>query len=58
MGRNLDVGKVEAALVRAAFKATHGTRAERAGRFLPTKKRRSLPTGNVSRERALTRHKA
>jgi hypothetical protein len=58
MKRTLDVEKVEAALKRAAFRASHGTRAERAGRFLPAKKRRTLPARNVSPERALTRHKA
>ncbi len=58
MKRTLDIAKVDAALKRAAFKATHGTHIERAGRFLPAKKRRSLPASNVSPERALTRHKA
>jgi hypothetical protein len=43
MRRGLDLAKVEAALKRAAYKAVHGTREERAGRFLPSKKRASPP---------------
>jgi hypothetical protein len=35
MKRGLDFDKAEAALKRAAEKATHGTREERSGRFLP-----------------------
>ena len=58
MKRTLDIAKVDAALKRAAFKATHGTPMERAGRFPPAKKRRALPGGNVSPGRALTGHKA
>jgi len=57
MKRMLDVEKVAAALKRAAFRATHGTRAERTGRFLPAKKRRTLPASKVSPERDLTRNK-
>ena len=57
MRRTLDIEKVDAALKRAAYKAIHGTRAERAGRFLPAKKRRTLPAGNGPPERALIRHK-
>jgi hypothetical protein len=34
MRRGLDVEKAEAALKRAAEKATHGTREERSGRFV------------------------
>jgi len=34
MRRGLDFDKAEAALKRAAYKATHGTREERSGRFL------------------------
>jgi len=46
MKRTLDVEKVQAALKRAAFKAAHGTRAERAGRFLATRAPRSArPSG-------------
>jgi hypothetical protein len=33
MRRGLDVEKAEAALKRAAYKALHGTREERSGRF-------------------------
>jgi len=43
MRRGLDLAKVEAALKRAAYKAVHGTREERSGRFLPAKKRASPP---------------
>jgi hypothetical protein len=34
MRRGLDIEKAEAALKRAAYKALHGTREERSGRFL------------------------
>ena len=37
MNRKLDIEKVDAALKRAANKAIHGTREERAGRFQPVK---------------------
>jgi len=43
VNRKLDVEKVDAALRRAAYRAIHGTRAERSGRFLPAKKRQALP---------------
>jgi hypothetical protein len=43
MRRGLDLAKVEAAFKRAAYKAIHGTREERSGRFLPAKKRVSPP---------------
>ena len=33
VNRNLDIKKVDAALQRAAYRAIHGTRAERSGRF-------------------------
>jgi hypothetical protein len=42
MKRTLDIEKVEAALKRAAFKAAHGTRTERAGRFVASKAPRSV----------------
>ena len=35
MNRGLDFEKAQAALKRAAYKAIHGTREERSGRFLP-----------------------
>lgn len=41
MRRGLDFEKAEAALKRAAEKATHGTREERSGRFEALKHRRS-----------------
>jgi len=34
MRRGLDFAKMEAALKRAAYKAVHGTREERSGRFV------------------------
>jgi hypothetical protein len=34
MRRGLDVAKAEAAFKRAAYKAVHGTREERSGRFV------------------------
>jgi len=37
MSRGLDLAKVQAALDRAAYRAVHGTREERSGRFLPKK---------------------
>ena len=37
MSRGLDPAKVQAALDRAAYKAVHGTREERSGRFLAKK---------------------
>jgi hypothetical protein len=54
MRRGLDLAKVEAALKRAAYKAVHGTREERSGRFLPAKKRASPP----ARPSALDQRKA
>jgi hypothetical protein len=39
MRRGLDFEKAESALKRAAYKAIHGTREERSGRFQPTKRR-------------------
>ena len=41
MSRTLDIEKVDAALSRAAFKALHGTREERSGRFLPVNKQKA-----------------
>jgi hypothetical protein len=41
MRRGLDIAKAEAAFKRAAYKAVHGTREERSGRFFPAKKRAS-----------------
>jgi hypothetical protein len=35
MKQGLDVEKAKEAFKRAAYKATHGTREERSGRFLP-----------------------
>jgi hypothetical protein len=38
MSEKPDTAKIEAALKRAAYKALHGTREERSGRFLPKRK--------------------
>jgi hypothetical protein len=43
MKRGLDLEKVQAALDRAAYKALHGTREERSGRFLLRKKDQPTP---------------
>jgi hypothetical protein len=37
MTRRLNIEEVQAALDRAAYKAVHGTREERSGRFLPVR---------------------
>ncbi|MGA8816967.1 MAG: hypothetical protein WB624_06725 [Xanthobacteraceae bacterium] len=39
--RTSELHDIEAALKRAAYKATHGTREERSGRFLPAEKSRA-----------------
>jgi hypothetical protein len=36
--RTPDIEKIDAALKRAAYRALHGTREERSGRFLPAKR--------------------
>jgi hypothetical protein len=47
-----------AAFERAAYKAVHGTREERSGRFLPAK-RRDAPSGDrASKQPALKKRKA
>ena len=43
MKRTPDIEKIDAALKRAAYRALHGTKEERSGRFLPAKKRASPP---------------
>jgi hypothetical protein len=55
MRRTLDIQKVDAALKRAAYKAIHGTRDERAGRFLPAKTHHALPTSRLSKHPAASR---
>jgi hypothetical protein len=58
MSRTLDIEKVDAALKRAANRATYGTREERSGRFLPARKRsvssadRTVKRSNLSRRKA------
>jgi hypothetical protein len=58
MRRTLDIEKIATALKRAAYKAIHGTREERAGRFLPAKKRRVSLAGGAAKQRDLGRRKA
>jgi hypothetical protein len=53
MRRGLDFAKVEAALKRAAYKAVHGTREERSGRFFTETKQgvsRHAPDGERVRD--------
>jgi hypothetical protein len=58
MSKGLDLAKMEAAFKRAAYKAVHGTREERSGRFLPLK-RGDAPSGDrASKQPALKRRKA
>ena len=42
----------------SAYKAVHGTRAQRSGRFVPTKRRRALAAGRASERRIANRRKA
>jgi hypothetical protein len=50
MNRGLDFEKAQAALKRAAEKATHGTREERSGRFETTQQRRASQTRGERRD--------
>ena len=52
MKQTSEIDDIKAALKRAAYRATHGTREERAGRFMPAKK-----PGNDSSRRAARRSK-
>lgn len=45
MKQGLDVEKAKEAFKRAAYKATHGTREERSGRFLPKSSNSACTTG-------------
>ena len=58
MKRKLDVTEVDAALQRAAYRAIHGTRAERSGRFLPTKKDNVSQASRASKRTDASRRKA
>ena len=53
MSEKPDIAKIEAALKRAAYKALHGTREERSGRFLP--KRPSPPGADKATSRQAVR---
>ncbi|MBX9773508.1 MAG: hypothetical protein K2Y71_03755 [Xanthobacteraceae bacterium] len=46
MSEKPDATKIEAALKRAAYKALHGTREERSGRFLPRREASSTSTAH------------
>jgi hypothetical protein len=48
MSEKPETTKIEAALKRAAYKALHGTREERSGRFLP--KQKSPSTSGANRD--------
>ncbi len=45
MSKKLDLAKMEAAFRRAAYKAIHGTREERSGRFLLKEEQQSTRGG-------------
>ena len=53
MSESPDVAKIEAALKRAAYKAMHGTREERSGRFLL--KRKPAPRADKAASRKAVR---
>ena len=57
MSRMLDVEKIGAALKRAAYRAIHGTREERSGRFLPAKKRNGSSANRAPKPSELRRRK-
>jgi hypothetical protein len=50
MRRGLDFEKMEAALKRAAYKALHGTREERSGRFLSAKRSNVASVSGASKQ--------
>jgi len=52
-----DATKIEAALKRAAYKATHGSREERSGRFLVKAERRSSMAGSPLSARRVAKRK-
>lgn len=57
MKRTSEVNEIEIALKRAAYKAVHGTREERAGRFLPAKTS-AASSARTSKRSKLNRRKA
>lgn len=57
MKRGLDFKKAEAAFKRAAEKATHGTREERSGRFLPAEKSPEAELDGKLKRAGESRHK-
>jgi hypothetical protein len=58
MTRGIDFEQMEAALKRAAYKAMHGTREERSGRFLPVKNRDRSSENRSPKQPVLRRCKA
>jgi hypothetical protein len=53
MKQTSEIEEIKAALKQAAYRATHGTRGERSGRFLPAKK-----SANGSSRRATKQSRA
>jgi len=49
MRQTSEIEEIGAALKRAAYKAVHGTREERSGRFLPADRRGSSPPDDRSK---------
>lgn len=58
MKRTSEVAEIEAALKRGAYKAVHGTREERSGRFLPASKRNAVSADRQSKQPDLSQRKA
>ncbi len=58
MKRTSEVAEIEAALKRGAYKAVHGTREERSGRFLPAGRRNAVSADRVSKHPDRSRRKA
>jgi hypothetical protein len=58
MKQSSDFERIDAALKRAAYRAVHGTREERSGRFLPAKRDDALPGRRASKQAGTKRRKA
>lgn len=57
MRRTSELREIEAALERAAYKAVHGTREERSGRFLPAQKSRETALNGKPKRTGESRQK-
>jgi hypothetical protein len=55
MRRTPEVEKIDAALKRAAYRALHGTRQERSGRYLPAKRQDGSTAGRASKQARASR---